>query len=327
MPLLRQRQQIAIKPEAAAGTAEALALADVVQHVGVAEWEPDVAVTPRDVMSGPLSHRGSVIGSQAAKIRFSMHVGGTTGAPVALTNEGQFAKPFKACGAAVTVSGAPVNEQASYKPSSTTISDETTWPYSTIGLYEDGKLYRIHGAVGNCVLTFAVGQPVLAEFEFTGVYTTPTDVALLVPSYSAIVGPPFLGATMTVLAYATARVSTLTLDLGNEIAMRPNPNSTVGWLSAQITRRKPVGTLDPEEVLAAGKNWFSEWIAGTTGSITTGVFPSNGTNYNQLQLTIPKAQYMRASRADRDGVSTTPLEFECWANTDAGDDEWELITT
>lgn len=328
MPLLEGRQQIAIKQEATAGTAETLAAANVVLHKGVATWEPDVQTVPREGMSAALSGFGSVIGSRAATIRFAMYLRGTTGAPVASSNEPDFSVPLKACGANITVSGGGPNEQSSFKPSSTTISDETTGAYSTIALYEDGKRYMIHGAVGNCVLTCATGAPVLAEFEFKGVFNTPTDATLLVPTYPTVIEPAFLAASLSVIgSYTTARISSLRLDFGNTISMRPNPNGAAGWLSAQITGRKPVGSFDPEEVLVSGKDWFAEWIAATTGAITTGVFPSGGTNYNQLSLTVPKAQYTKVGLAARDGIATAPHDFECVRNSDAGDDEWELIQT
>ena len=327
MVLLRQRQQIAIKQESTAGTAIALALGDVVQTTGDANWDPDIQMTERAVMSGVLSKRGSVPGTQAAKITWSQYLRGTTGAPGDGSNEGDFAVPFKGCGVVGADSGAPTAEQIAYTPSSTLVVDETSGAYCTVALYQDGKIYKIHGAVGNCTLTFTVGAPVLAEFEFTGVYNAPVDGAFLVPSYSAIIEPVFLDAALSVISYATAKISALSLNFGNEIAMRPYPNTTTGFFTAQIVGRKPTGSIDVEEVLASGKNWFSEWLLGTKGSITTGVFPSGGTNYNQFDLTIPKAQYTKVGFADREGIVTAPIDFEATANADAGDDEWELINT
>lgn len=332
MPILTARQQIAIKQEATAGTLESLVAADVVQHTGTAEFEADWTMTPREAMSSVLSPRGSVRGSRMGRIRFKMYLGGsynhTTGASAAVAagTEAPWHVPMLGCGAASTISGGAGSEQNSYKPSSTTIKDETTGAYCTIRLYEDGKAYTLIGAVGNCVLTLQTGMPVLAEFEFTGrSQVNPADASLLVPVYSDVIEPPFLNASLTVLSYATPYISRLTLDLGNEIAMRPDPNGTSGFFTAQIVRRNPRGTLDPEETLAATKNWWAEWSLGTVGSITTGVF--DGTNNNSLSLTIPNASYTKVGLADREGVANAPLEFECRANSDAGDDEWELVQT
>lgn len=327
MPILRARTQIAIKQEAVAGTAETLAAANVVLHTGPPEWDPDVQVTPRAAMSASLSPRGSVLGTRAAKISWKQYLRGTVGAPVITTNESDFYTPFRGCGASPTVSGGSPNEQASFKPTTSLVVDETTGAYCTVAMYEDGKRYMIHGAVGNCKLTFSVGSPVLAEFEFTGVYNAPTDTALLSPTYAAVIEPPFGSASLTVLTYASARLKTLTLDFGNTISMRPDPNSANGLFTAQIVSRNPTGSFDPEEVLAGTKNYFQEWIAGTSGAITTGAFPSVGSNYNQFILNIPAAGYVKVGRGDRDGIATAPIDYECRANSSAGEDEWELIQT
>jgi hypothetical protein len=331
MPLLRQRQQIAIKQEATAGTAETLAAADAIMHTGIATYDPDVLMTPRESMTASVSHRGSVVGTQAAKIGFKMYLRGsyshTTGAviaPSAGVTDPDFAVPMKGCGLAQTVSA---GVSYTYTPSSTTIVDETTGAYCTVTLYEDGKAYKIHGAVGNVVLTLQVGMPILAEFEFTGLYNAPTDTALLSGIvYPTFAEPPFLSAALSLIgSYATAKIGSLKLDLGNTIAMRAYPNTATGFFTAQITGRKPSGSLDPEEVLAATNNFFSQWIAGTSGAITTGTFPSTGTTFNKFSLTIPAAMYQKVGRADRDGIGTAPLDFEPMANSAAGDDEFTLV--
>jgi hypothetical protein len=328
MPLLTGRQQVFIKSEAVAGTPQALVAANHVLHTGVAEFDAGgVEMTPREAMTSSLSKRGAVPGVRSAKIRFKCYARGTTGAPATGVNAGDFEVPLMACGVLGADSGVGPNEIITYKPSSTHISDETSGAYSTVALYQDGKIYKIHGAVGNCKITLAVGAPMLMEFEFTGVYNAPIDGALLVPTYSAIIEPAFLDASVTVLGLATARIKTLTLDLGNEVSMRPNPNATTGLFTAQIVRRNPTGTIDPEEALAATKNYWAEFIAGTLGSITTGTWPSGGTNYNMFNLTIPNAQYNSVGLADRDGVANAPINFLALANSDAGDDEWSLVQT
>ena len=336
MPLLEGRQQIAIKQEGTAGSAETLAAADVVFHSGVASWEAKVEPIAREFMSASLSPRGSVIGNRPATIKWKMplscsynHTTGAIAAPVAASTEPQFSVPLKGCGALLTVSGAGPNEQCAFTPSSTTISDETTGAYCTVALYQDGKQYKIHGAVGNCVLTFNTGSPAMAEFTFTGLYNTPTDVSLLSGAiYPTTVEPAFLGASVSLIgSMTTAKLQSLSLDLGNAIAMRPYPNGTTGFFTAQITGRKPVGSFDPEEALVSVKDWFAEWVAGTAGAITTGTYPSGGTNYNQFNLNIPNAMYTKVGLAGRDGIATAPHDFECMANTVAGDDEWTLIQT
>jgi len=323
--LLMDRCQVAIKQEAAAGTPEALAAANVVITTDRPTWEPTAEFTERNVLTKSFSPRGAVVGARMAKISFKQYLSGTTGAPTSI-NEAPWAIPFRGCGMDVVYSGTTPNEIGTWAPSMSQIVDTTTGVYCTVAAYRDGKQYKIHGAVGDMTLTFKRGVPVLAEYSFTGQYNTPTDIALLSPTYPAVVEPPFLGATLTVLTFS-AKIDTLVVKLNNKIAMRPSPNTLSGYFSAQVTDRKPTFTIDPEEELAGTKDWFNEWITGATGSVTTGVFPSNGSNYNQFNLTIPKAQYTKPSQSDRDGVSVIGIEGTCVANSDAGDDEFTFVQT
>jgi hypothetical protein len=329
MPLLFDKAQLAIKQEAVAGTAIALTATDVIIPNGPVEFEVEPQITDREFMSASLSPRGSVIGAISATIRWKQYLrgSGTTVpiAPVVGSAESDYWVPFRGCGLDVVVSGTPVNEQAAWTPSSSIIVDETTGAYCTVGVYKDGKMYRIFGAQGNCKITCELGMPAMAEFEFKGVYEAPTDVALLVPTYSAIIEPVFLGATVSILSYTSGNIKTFTLDFGNEIVMRPNPNIASGYFAAQIVRRKPVGTIDPEEKLAATKNWWTEWTALTPGAITTGDFA--GVNYNTFNINVPNATYRSVNLADREGILNAPIEFDCRANTAAGEDEFTITQT
>jgi hypothetical protein len=323
MPLLSAKQQIAIKQESTAGTAISLAAANVVMHTGRAEWTPEVTVVPRESMSASLSPRGSIVASRSAKIKWSQYLRGTSIAPVAVTGEADFAVPFKGCGADVAVTGGVGNEVATYTPSTTIVSDETTGAYCTVSLYEDGKVYKIHGAVGNCVLTFAPGMPIKADFEFTGCYNVPAAGALLAPTYPTVVPPTGISATTQVISgYLTPRLSQFTFDFGNQITMRPAASTTSGYFTAQITGRKPGGTLDPEETTVAVNDWYAQFLAGTTGSM---IMLWGATPYNTLILTLPNPIYTGVSLGDRDGVAINSVSYEARANSDAGNDEWSFV--
>jgi len=320
MPLLADRCQVAVKLEAVPGTAETLAAANVVMTTERPTWDADPEMIPRAVSSASVDSRGLVVGSRMAKISFKMFQRGTTGAPVDPSNLPDHVIPSRASGLLAAVSGTGPNEITTITPSS--LSSVVT---ATVATYGDGKEYKIHGAVANVKKTYTVGSPVLLEFEFTGIFNTPTDVALLAPTYPAVVEPPFLGATLTVQGYA-AKLKTITIDMGNKIALRPQPNLT-GFLTAVITGRDIKGSIDVEEELASAKNWYAEWIAATLGSITTGTFPSNGTNYNQILDTYPNVQYAKVGHADRDGVVTAPIDFVPRANSDGGNDAFSWVQT
>src|SRR5262245_15981595 len=281
-PLLADRCQVFFKPEAVPGTAETPAAADVILTTERPTWEPDIQMTPRNALTASPDSRGFVPGARMAKVTFKMYLRGTSAAPADPANLPDYVKAFRSCGLTCVVSGVNPNEITTTTPSGLGGVPIT----GTVGLMRDGKQYLVHGACGNVKYTAAVGSPQLLEFEFTGIYNAPTDVGLFSPTYPTVVEPPFLGATLSILGFTTAKIKTLTLDLGNRIAMRPQPNAN-GYFTACITGRDIKGTFDPEEEMAATKNWFAEWLAGTLGSIQTGTFPSAGSNYNQFSLTMP----------------------------------------
>ena len=320
--LLASRSQVAIKIESVPGTAETLAAANVIMTTDRPTWDATPDMIDRAVLSASPSQRGFVVGSRMAKIAFKMYQRGTTGAPTDPANLPDWSQPAKACGVGYAVSGVNPNEVTTFTPSS--LSAVVT---ATVALYRDGKQYLIHGAVGNMKKTYTVGSPILLEFEFSGIYNTPTDVSLLSPTYPTVVEPPFLGATLSVVGFATAKIKTLSFDLGNKIAMRPYPNVAQGVFTYAIVDRSPSGSIDVEEELAGTKNWFNEWVSGTTGSIQTGVFPSTGSNYNQISDTYPNCQYKKVGHADRDGILTSPIDFQPRANSDAGNDEFSWLQT
>jgi hypothetical protein len=318
MPLLASRCQVAIKAEAVKGTAEALAAANVIMCTEAPTWDPNVEIIPRNILSASASSRGVVTGTRMAKISFKMFQRGTTGAIADPANLPDWTVPVRSSGMTATVSGGGGSEIMTVLPS--TLAAATQIPCS-VAIYKDGKQYMIHGAQGNVKKTYTVGSPILLEFEFTGIFNTPTDVALLVPTYPAVIEPPFLGAALTILGFATPKIKTLTIDLGNKVSISPYPNTATGLFYAVITDRDPKGTIDVEEELVSVKNWHAEFLAGTTGSIATGAFPSTGSQYNKINDTYPKVQYTKSGHADRDGIVTTPLDFIPRGNADAGNDE------
>lgn len=326
MPDVTKRQQLVMKAEGTPGTAEVLesggglaANAEMVLCSDIT-FDPDVAQIGRAAMGASFDTSGSVTGARMGKISFKSNLRGRTAAfSASVLPDNNL--PFKACGLSVTMSGGAGSEIVTVAP----VSTISTW--YTVGFYNDGRLYRLAGALGNMKLTFKRGEPVVAEYEMLGAYVAPSDVALRTSGLatSAPAPPPFLAAAVSILGYATPRIDTLTFDLGNELMMRGDPNATSGVLTAMLVGRTTKGSLDPEAVAVGTKNYWSEWLADTTGSITTGTFPSSGTQYNKMNLTAPKAKPTKIGKGDREGLAVNPYEFECQRNTDTGDDCFSLV--
>jgi hypothetical protein len=237
------------------------------------------------------------------------------------SNLPDFTLPFRACGCSVTGSYGAGVETVTVAP----VSAMSTW--YTVGVFNDGLLYRIAGAQGDVTLTFKAGDPVMAEWTMTGAYAAPIDSVLISSGYALALPapPPFLAAALSVGGFTTARIESLTLALGNAITMETDPNGIHGMYRAAITDRKPGGSLDPEMTIVATRDWFSLWVAGTRALLNTGTFPSTGTQYNKLALSQPNVGWKKATLGDRGGIVTVPLEYESIHNTDAGNDFFSLV--
>lgn len=305
MSLIVERAQLALKAEASEGSAETLTAGEAVVVMNP-KFEPVVEPGQRSLVSSSLSPFPALMGRRMARLSFQMELAGGSAAGLAAP----FSTALMACG----VSQALVTDtSATYAPASDSI------PSLTLGLFLDGKLYKLWGARGTAKIELAAGKPGLISFQFTGADWTETDTALLSGvSYPSVSPPVFLSASLSVNAYA-ATVSSVELDLGAKVQLRADANAASGYKSAVITGRNPTLTLDPENVLAATHDFLGAWRAGTqmAFSATLGAAPGN-----TIAITAPRLQYQKAGLGDRDGLSAFELTgLLCRQN---GDDEWRV---
>jgi hypothetical protein len=326
MPDVTKRQQLVIKAEATPGTAETLesgtglSAGAVMVLADEIKWTPGNPAVERAAAGASFDTAGSITSFGAAKISFKSDLRGLTTA-FSSSNLPDNALPLRACGLNVAFSGGAGSEIITITP----LSKIPTW--YTLGKFNDGRLFRIAGAVGNVTMNFVSGDKITLEYEFQGAYVDPFDVALRTTglAVSTPAPPIFRAAAASVLGFATPRFKTLTFNLGNQISLRGDPNATSAILTADLVGRTIACSIDPEVAPIGTKNYWGEWTANTTGIITTGTFPSTGTQYNKINLTFPKAKPRNVDNADRDGFSIAPYEFEAQRNSDAGDDSFSLV--
>lgn len=300
--------QVAVKIETTEGTKIAQTAADVIL-TGPPKFTPAQEQTERNATSATMSPFATIPGSRQATISFPIELMGAAAAGTAP----HYSAALRACGVSETIVGAT---SVTYKPLTNDVTP------ATVSIYEDGKIKRIWGARGSAVINADSGKPATAELIFTGADWEEVDGALLTGvTYPTILPPVFMGITFTIDTYA-AVIKALGLDLGNEIALRPSAAAASGFLSAIITGRKPMLTFDPEEVLAATKDFFAAWRSGSLLAMSAAWGSVAG---NRLALTGPKVQYQKIDSAEREKISTLGIQGLCTRN--AGDDEWQLQIT
>ena len=313
--MLLRKAQIALKLEAAEGTAETLAAADADLYVYEPTFSPDIQTTPRNPLRATLSNLPHFIGRKMASISFKTELVGSAAAGTAPT----YGDALKACGMSETL---VTSTSVTYAPDSTT--SEGTGTSATVALYIDGKKYMIYGARGDWELNLVAGEPGFITFTFTGIYGGVTDVALLTSiSYPATTPSVFMGATLT-NGGVSMIAENFSLKAGNTVTVRPDVTTATGFRAAAITARDPGGSVDPEEELVSVRDDWGQLAAGSVTALSL----VHGTGAgNILTIAAAKLSVESVGLGDRDGILTNGIDFTLVSTTAAGEDEYTLAFT
>ena len=303
------RTQIAAEIESVEGVAETLLAADAFLAFPSGEPDPKIEPYERNPFRETLSPLASVMGKRSSKLPFMAELAGSGTAGTAPA----WGKLMKGCGFGETIVALT---SVTYLPASAAI------PSLTLAAYMDGVIHKIWGARGTLKLNLEVGKPGLLHFDFQGADFSHADGAMLVgASYSAVVPPPFLGATFTVDG-ADFLVEKVEFDLANVLALRTAPGPSSGHVSCLITGRKPKVTLDPEMVLASTKDIWTMWRNGSQVALAAVLGSTPG---NIVTLGCPKFQIQDVKFGNRSGIRTNNLTGLMALN--AGDDEFSIALT
>ena len=259
----------------------------------------------RDFVRSSLSPMGHVIGIKSVNLKFDVELKGSGTAGTAP----EIGPLLRACGLDETI---VESTSVEYTP----ISEG--FEMVTIYFYRDGLLHKLLDARGTFSLDLSVGQYGVLAFDFTGIYATPTDVPLVDGVYNNTQPPLFLAAGLSLGGY-TPIFSKLQLALNNQVVKRLDANSAAGLVGLEIIGRTPGGSLDPEAVLVATKDFWSAWENGTKETLTCVAGSAAG---NKCTVAALKIQYDSLAYGDRDGIVTYDLPFTCCLTT--GDDELSL---
>lgn len=300
-PLLTRQRVLAAKAEATAGVAVALDAGDAKFNIFDHSLVPNIDMNIREGQSA-LSRLPSKQSRRAGELTFEneLHGSGVVATPP------DWANAFLlACG---------------FKKAASVFTPETGSPTAqtlTIGMFEDGRFRSISGAMGNLVMRFRSGDPVRLAWTFSGVWEDPTDTAIIAPTYPTILPPRFASATLDIEG-RSYKISTLEINLNNEVVMREDATTPSGLCAAVIVNRGVTFTVDPESELLAAQDWFTEWNNETEVALQVIV---GSVADNTMTIDIPKAQVHNVQPADRDGIMTDALEFQANRDDAAGDDE------
>ena len=196
-------------------------------------------------------------------------------------------------------------------------------------LYEDGTVWKLTGCHGNMSLTMTAGERCMVTAEGQGFCTSAdsyqghADLAFPTSATLDATLPPValsIGWEMGGVAATVYKASTFSVDLGNEIGLRPNMNRTDGYQGCVITGRNVTGSIDPEMDHLGTKDFYALIKDQTDGAIamllTQGSAPLLG---KRVAFEVPVAQVVSFAEGDRNGVITAELGLAF--RESSGDDE------
>ena len=160
------------------------------------------------------------------------------------------------------------------------------------------------------------------EWEFSGVWITPTDVAEVSPTYPTALPLRYANSTTTFDGVALC-LENITLDAGNTVVMRECAAGN-GFESAMVVDRLIKVTGNPEMKKIATQDRYLQLISMSEAILTWGL---DGPTTAVMTVSAPKAQIVKNTEGDRNGIVTDELEFQCNQNASTIDTECTITFT
>jgi len=282
-PLITRQRLVALKDEGTAGTAESLAAADAAINCYDPSYTPDINMSERESQGEYDANLPSVPGARMGRIGFRTDLFG--GSSSALW----FARILKHAGFTISSDTATAVGSASGST-------------ATIAAYTDGVYQQLAGAVVTSLdVEFERGEPIYMAVEYQGKYATPTDVALLSPTYPTDAPERFASGNFT-LGGTELPTFSGNIRIENAVEMRPDPTDATGYLHAQIVRQSITASLVVEAALAATRNDFTAWTGSTAQTLAL-------TTAAGAVLTVPGMQRQNVQPGDSNGILNRTLDL------------------
>jgi hypothetical protein len=181
--------------------------------------------------------------------------------------------------------------------------------------------------MGTFVVTLPTGRPGYIDWTFTGCWGGEIDGALLAPTYPTPLPLRFASGAAE-LNDVALKIESATINAGNEVVLREDAATDSGYISALVTNRRPLVTLNPESVTVATQDRMGLLLASTEYALELDVGgPSGDATDAVLSFDAPKAQIINNQEADRSGYVIDQLELQCNKNGATHDQELSIVFT
>lgn len=311
MPLLSRRRTILAKIETTYGTDSVptgAANAIVVRNIDVTPL--NATIVSRDLVRPYLGSFDQLVAMTNAQVSFEVEAAGSGAAGTAPA----YGVLLRACGMSETV---VASTSVTYAPVSS--------GFESVSIYfnVDGVQHRLTGCRGTVTSSFTVGQIPVFRFTFTGLYNAPTDVAVPSVTYTQQVPLPVNNTNTTSFSLFSfaALMQSIEFDLAADIQYREVVGT--GGRYVQYIDRKPAGTVTIEAPTMAQRNFFTDALGTSTGSLT---FTHGTAAGNRVVFTASQTDIINPTYTDDNGVQMLQIPV-VFLPTTAGNNEFTFAFT
>lgn len=275
------------------------------------EITPDIGMDEEagDVRMGTHGELESIAGAQSAEIKltFPMPWGGAVGTAF------NYSKVLQACGLAETAYGAtgigwqPITDNDCAAVTIVVIDPQFGTTPAAVG-------YLFAGCMGNAVISAGgIGAPWMCEATFRGKLVDIADIANgdipVMTGAGTELAERLLDNTFSI-GGTTQKISTFSLDAGNDIQPVIDQDDATGYKHYYIASRKPRFSCNPLGVL----NATDDVLARVNGMDNDAISLATAGTPPHFTLDIPRAQLMNPAIADREGLSAWDQNYKCLRN-------------
>lgn len=291
--MFRKRTVVGPKIETTIGTAVTPGASDVICPT----YNADLKILEDKVKvpaQGSIRQGKTIPGPQHTELSYMTYIAGkgSSGAP-------SWANWLKACGMSLSTA------------TFTTTQTVADWKAFSVSQWIDGLVKKMRGGMANAVITLKAGAAGEIAWNWMGGYVeVPAAEALVTGTYDDVRAPRFGGTGSSTIGGRTdLLIGQAVIDLGNNVNLREDPNSTGGYLCGYIGEVTPTLKIDPETLAPATYNFFTQWNAGTELDVS---FVLNGGANNTVTLTLNDCEPVEPvdQSGDRNGRLVDALGFD-----------------
>ncbi len=217
---------------------------------------------------------------------------------------------LRCCGLSRTITA---GTSVVYAPASTSLETVTMW------FYEDGRLFKGVGCVGDMSISMKVGEIPIYKFTLEGLFVPMTDAALVTPTLTAYQTPvlvnPANTSAVSVHGYS-ALLADFQFSLGNQVERR----ELVGFPGRVIiTGRQSTGSIEIEDTRAGEKNFLTDVATALLGNFTI----THGPATNRVSFASTRMQMLNPRTTDVQNIVHASYDIR-FVPSNTGGDEFTL---